>query len=272
MGDVNEIFYVLYALGFSILLGCGGGIVASYEDERVVRMIQIYADGADVSEIRRLAPDDRIAGFTTNPTLAKQSGVTDYQEFIKMALDAAGGKPVSIEVLADDLDGMARQARVIVVQGVNAVVKIPVMNSHGSPTYDLIVELAREGIQLNVTAVFTVEQVQKIGRALRLASTSASAIVSVFAGRIADAWVDPVAHVRACRFALYHGWPSAQMLWASPRQSYDVMLAESAGCDIITLTPALIAKMSVAGTDLHEYSRQTAEMFHKDALAAGYQL
>lgn len=245
--------------------------------------IKLFADGADLDAIRRLAADPRIAGFTTNPTLVRRAGHPRYRAFITEALRTARSKPVSVEVLHDDEENLLREARGIVALGKNAVVKVPVVDSRGQALAGAIAILASEGVPLNVTAVFTVEQVQEVGRALsggkpgrRRINTSqgppAPAIVSVFAGRIADAGVDPLAHVTACREVLREACPRAEMLWASPRQVYDVALAERAGCEVITMTPDLIDKMVLRGKDLAEYSRETAAQFARDAQEAGYEL
>lgn len=254
-------------------------------------MIKIFADGANLGQIRELADDPQIAGFTTNPSLARKAGVTRYRAFAEQALRAARGKPVSIEVLSDDFAEMGRQARGIVALGKNAFVKIPVTDSTGKSSAALITELAADGIPLNVTAVFTPEQVKKVGVALSGVQPSrpvfesrkyskqhqandlgVPAIVSVFAGRIADAGVDPLVHVATCRKVLREACPRAEMLWASPRQVYDVVLAAKAGCEVITLSPDLIAKLALCGKDLAEYSRETVFAFVADARAAGYEL
>lgn len=231
-------------------------------------MIKVFADCADWREINTLARDDRVEGFTTNPSLARAAGVTNYREFIADALRMAQGKPISIEVLSDDFTEMHEQAVAIARMSPAAVVKIPVINSEGKSSTGLIEYLAAEGVRLNVTAVFTEEQVVRVGNALAH-GRAVSPIVSVFAGRIADAGVDPLVHVSDCRHILARVYPEASMLWASARQVYDVELAECAGCEIITLTPPLIAKLSLRGRDLTEYSRETVAAFARDARLAG---
>lgn len=233
-------------------------------------MIKIFADGADILEIERLAADPHVAGFTTNPTLLRKAGVAHYREFGKWALSVAKGKPVSLEVFSDDLDEMGRQAEEIASWGPNAFVKVPVTNTEGHSTNDVITGLSRKGVRLNVTAVFTKEQVTTVGRALSVGV--GAAIVSVFAGRVADAGVDPLDHMARCHYILKTECSRAELLWASPRQVYDVILAERAKCEIITMTPELIAKMANFGKDLTEYSRETVTMFYRDAQAAGYKL
>lgn len=230
--------------------------------------VEVYVDGADLNQIRTFARDPRIAGVTTNPTLARAAGVTHYRDFCERALAAADGKPVSLEVLADDLPEMERQAELLAGLGSNAVVKIPVMTTSGVSTAPIIAALATRGVPLNITAVFTVKQVFAVGQALG----DAGGIVSVFAGRIADTGRNPRTVVTLCRDQLRIYCPHARMLWASPRQVYDVVLAERAGCEIITMTPSLIAKIALRGKDLDEYSRETVEMFARDAREAGFEL
>lgn len=235
-------------------------------------MIKIYADGADLKTMTAMAQDERIDGFTTNPSLARKAGVGNYLEFCGQALRAAGSKPVSLEVLADEPSEMLRQGRLLSGLAHNAVVKIPVVNSHGELTLEIIGDLARAGVSLNVTAVFTRYQVAAVAGVLRSSQSEHPPIVSLFAGRVADAGVDPLKHVRSCCMLLEEVCPHAEMLWASPRQLYDMLLAERAGCGIITMTSDLIGKLHLIGKDLKEYSRETSEMFHRDAQAAGFVL
>lgn len=228
--------------------------------------IKVFLDSADLRAMR----SSSAAGFTTNPTLMRKAGVEHYRAFGRKALEIAGDRPVSLEVLSDDFNEMERQAREISSWGKNAYVKIPVVNSRGDPAALVLTHLAAAGVNLNVTAVFTEQQVREAGRAL--AAGRGGAIVSVFAGRIADAGVDPLQHVKKCRTALRRACPRAEMLWASTRQAYDRFLAEEAGCEIVTMTPDLFAKLGLAGRDLGEFSRATVEMFLRDAEAAGYAL
>lgn len=232
--------------------------------------ISIFADGAELPMMEVLARDPRIAGFTTNPTLARRAGVSHYSDFCMSALDVAAGKPVSLEVLADDLPGMLRQAYLLAEMGSNAVVKIPVVTSSGLSTAPIISALAADGVPLNITAVFTPMQVAVVGHAL--SAGSQAAIVSVFAGRISDAGVEPLAQVHACAVMLRGHCSRASLLWASPRQAYDFTLAQHAGCDIITMAPDLIDKLALRGKDLTDYSRETVAMFHRDAQAAQFEL
>jgi len=231
--------------------------------------IKIYADGADLLAMRALADDPLIEGFTTNPSLMRRAGVGDYAAFAREALAIAGGRPVSFEVLADDFGEMRRQAEVIAGWGDAAYVKIPVIDSRGNSAALLIASLLKAGIKVNVTAVFTHAQVAELMRAV---PTHASPlIISVFAGRISDAGRNPLGEVVLCAWEAGRSNSGAvEMLWASPRQVYDVKMAARAGCSIITMTPDLIAKLPLIGKDLNEFSRETVEMFARDAQAAGY--
>ena len=226
-------------------------------------MVAIYADGADLKQMKALAENERIAGFTTNPSLCLKAGVTDYREFCQAVLDIAGDLPVSFEVFADEFDEMERQAREIQSLGENVYVKIPVTNTRAEPSYDLIYRLAKAGINVNVTAVFTPQQVRFSVDAL-----DGTGILSVFAGRIADCGSDPERIMRSARAKI--GAEGTLLLWASAREVYNVKQAEDCGCDIITLSPDLIAKLSGVGRSLAEYSLETVRQFHSDA--AGYSL
>lgn len=228
--------------------------------------IKVFADGADFEAIAKLAEQPLIKGFTTNPTLMRKAGVSDYRAFAHAVLGVVPDKPVSFEVFADDFAGMRDQATEIARWGPNVNVKIPVTNTKGASTASLIRELARRGVALNVTAVFTPEQVRAVADAL---DPGVPAIVSVFAGRIADTGRDPVPIMRASKAALA-GRPKAELLWASPRELLNVFHAQEAGADIITMTPDMLAKLKGVGKDLAAFSRETVEMFHRDAQAAAY--
>ena len=231
------------------------------------RTIKIYADGADLETIERLAEDDLISGFTTNPSLARAAGVTDYRRFASDVLVVADGKPVSLEVFADDPDGIRNQARILSGFGDNAVIKVPVTNTRGDSMSEVVADLSSEGITVNVTAVFTRRQLGEIMDARR---DDRYMIISVFAGRVADTGIDPRGHLSG--FAAATVLTAIDLLWASPRQIHDVVAAERAGCDIITLTPDLLGKLPLIGKDLDEYSLETVRMFYEDAQAAGYHL
>ncbi len=229
--------------------------------------IKIFADGADTASILRLAKAPLIKGFTTNPTLMRKSGVTDYEAFSRSLLRAIPEKPISFEVISDEQEKMKRQALKIASWGKNVNVKIPVTNSLGLPCYGLIHELSHTGVMINVTAVFTLDQVRSVCRAL---AGGAPAIISVFAGRIADCGRDPIPHMKEALRICRDIDPKIELLWASPREALNIMHAEESGADIITLTPDLLQKMKLFGKDLEAFSRETVLMFKNDGEKAGY--
>lgn len=231
--------------------------------------VKLFLDSADLAIIREFAPRPDIAGATTNPSLARKAGVTDYLAFCKDAAHAMGAKPISFEVFADDAAGMLRQAKTLAAVGPNVYVKIPITNTEGQPTTDVIRELAHEGVKVNVTAVFTHAQAWAAMGALK---GGAPSILSMFAGRIADAGVDPVPHVAACVSMAKEFGPSIEVLWASPREILNVVHAGQAGCAIITMTPDLLKKLSNFGKDLRLYSLETVRMLTGDAVASGFRL
>lgn len=228
--------------------------------------VKIFADGADLEKIRQLAKVPWIKGLTTNPTLMRKSGISDYCGFAKQVLSEVTDKPVSFEVFADDLPTMEAQGREIGAWAPNVNVKIPVTNTKGEITGPVIRALAKAGIQVNVTAVFTLEQVRNIAEVLL---PDVGAIVSLFAGRLADTGVDPLPVMRDAKAAL-KDHPKAELLWASPREVLNVVHAEQAGADIITVTPDILAKLSLFGKSADQFSLETVEMFHNDAQSAGY--
>jgi len=230
--------------------------------------IKLFADGADIAGIERLAADPRIKGFTTNPTLMRAAGVSDYRGFARDVLNLVPNRPVCFEVFADDLVTMGDQAREIASWGRNIYVKVPVSTTRGEFCGPVIAALSRKGVRLNVTAVMTIEQVVQVRDSL---ADGTPAIVSVFAGRIADTGRDPVPHM-AHAAALLHERSELELLWASPRELLNIFHADAAGCQIITLTAELIKKLSVIGYDLDCYSRETVTMFRNDALAARYEI
>jgi len=230
--------------------------------------IKLFADGANLTEIEALYSDPRIAGFTTNPTLMRKAGVRDYCNFARKVLEIVPDRPVSFEVFADDLDEMQAQARIIASWGKNINVKVPVTNTKGVSLARIIRSLSDDGIALNVTAIMTVDQVRDVAAAL---NPDVPAIVSVFAGRIADTGVDPVPHMIACRGCL-EARPKAELLWASPRELLNVFHAQEAGCHIITATPDILAKLALLGKDLAQYSLETVRMFHRDAAESGFSI
>ena len=238
---------------------------------------KIFADTADLAGMRALADHPRVAGFTTNPTLMRKAGVTDYRAFAKEALAIAGGRPISFEIVGDDAVEISRQAREIAGWGDAAYVKIPITTTRGYSNCALVRDLSSEGVKVNVTAVFTYDQVRGVIDALHYypvphGAQRTPAVISVFAGRIYDAGMDAAVFMQGYRSILDRCGSHAQLLWASPRQVYDVVLAERAGADIITMPPELIAKLPMLGKDLAEFSRETVQMFFNDAQAAGYRL
>jgi len=239
--------------------------MTSYSNMR----IKLFADGADLEAIARLAGDPKIKGFTTNPTLMRKSGVTDYEKFSREILKVVTEKPISFEVLSDELGEIRLQARKVASWGSNVNVKVPVVNSVGISNIPAIRELSSEGIKINVTAVFSLMQVFSACQALK---DGAPSIVSVFAGRIADAGRDPIPHMKAASAICREASPRIELLWASPRESLNIIHAEEAGADIITVTPDLLSKMKLFGKDLEEFSRETSLMFKNDGEKAGYVL
>ena len=230
--------------------------------------IQLFADGADIKAMTDLYKGGRVKGFTTNPTLMRKAGVDDYEAFARRVLTAVPDRPVSLEVFADDFAEMLRQARVIATWGPNVNVKIPVTNTAREFSGPVIRQLSHEGIALNVTALLTVDQVRQVAECL---APETPAIVSLFAGRVADTGVDPVPLMRAAREALAPR-PQAELLWASPRELLNVFQADEVGCHIITATNDILAKLPLVGKDLDDYSLETVAMFRRDALAAGYEI
>ena len=230
--------------------------------------VKVFADGADLEAINRLSADPMIQGFTTNPTLMRKAGVTDYEVFARAALDLVGGRPISFEVFTDDFDEMAREARILAELGKSVYVKIPVTDTQGNSSAELVRTLSGEGIKLNVTGLFTQRQVEEISEAL---ADGVPACISLFAGRIADAGVDPVPAVEAAVAAIADR-PEQELIWASPREVLNVVQADRAGCHIITVTHDLLGKLKLLGKDLDEFSLDTVRMFHRDAMDAGYRL
>ena len=234
----------------------------------VAPTIKIFADCADYPSIVALSEHLAVDGFTTNPTLMRKAGVSDYEFSARKIIEAVPDKAISFEVLADDFPTMIAQARIISSWGPNVYVKIPVTNTKGEFAGEVIEALSTEGIKLNITAVMSTHQVCGIAAAL---DYSAHAIVSVFAGRIADTGRNPCPLMQACK-AIIEIIPKAELLWASSRELLNVFQAQEAGCDIITLSPDLIEKLPLIGKDLTEYSRETVQQFHQDAMAAGFSI
>ena len=230
--------------------------------------VKLYADGADRKGMLEMYEQPYIQGFTTNPTLMKKAGVTDYEEFARDILRAIPDRPISLEVFADEFDEMERQALEIATWGSNVYVKIPVSNTRQQPSHELIERLSEQDVQLNITAILTLDQVREVATAV---GNGPGCIVSVFAGRIADTGVDPVPVMKEA-LGILQPAPRAELLWASPREVLNIYQADAIGCHIITATNDLLRKLSLAGKDLSEYSLETVRMFYNDAQNAGYQL
>ncbi len=228
--------------------------------------VKIFADGADFDGIVKLSGNPLVKGFTTNPSLARKAGVTDYEAFGRKVLAAVPNRPVSLEVFADDFDEMARQARAIATWGPNVNVKIPVTNTRKEFSGELIRELSHDGVVINVTAILTLDQVRRVAACL---APNTPAIVSVFAGRIADTGVDPVPLMSEAVKILKQR-PKAELIWASPRELLNIFQADTIGCHIITVTNDILNKLSLVDKDLEAYSLETVEMFRRDAVAADF--
>jgi transaldolase len=231
--------------------------------------VKLYADGADEAGILSLNQNPLIQGMTTNPTLMRKAGVKDYETFAKEVLRSVTAKPISFEVFSDEFAEMKRQGLKINGWAKNVYVKIPITNSRGESSLPLIKELAGAGVRLNVTAILTVEQVKGVAAAL---NPQAPAVVSIFAGRIADTGVDPVAIMTESRKVLA-GLPHAELLWASVREVLNIFQADACGCHIVTVPHDILGKaQKMVGTDLGALSLDTVKMFAQDAAAAGFTL
>jgi transaldolase len=229
---------------------------------------KIFADGADLDGILRLAEDPRIKGFTTNPTLMWKAGLTDYEQFGRLLLERITEHPISFEVFADDAAEMRRQAELIATWGENVYVKIPITTTDGTSMAPLARDLSHEGVQVNVTAMFTQRQVEEITEAV---AGGAPSYQSVFAGRIADAGIDPLPIMRQALETMAAA-PESELIWASPREVLNLVQADSIGCHIITMTHDLLKKLGSLGKDLDQFSLETVQMFHQDAVTAGFEL
>ncbi|MGC1963302.1 MAG: transaldolase [Candidatus Sulfotelmatobacter sp.] len=230
--------------------------------------VQVFADGADKASMLELYRQPYIKGFTTNPTLMRKAGVTDYERFAREILQQIPDRPISFEVFADDEGQMERQARRIARWAANVYVKIPVTNTRREPMYELVRRLSAEGIQVNATAVLALDQVGHLARALR---GGAPSYISVFAGRVADTGLDPVPLMKSA-LELMAPEPNSQLVWASPRELLNIFQADEIGCHIITVTSDVLKKVTLIGKDLHDYSLETVQMFHNDAAHSGYTL
>jgi len=230
--------------------------------------VKIFADGADKAGMLEMYAKPYIKGLTTNPTLMRKAGLTDYRAFAKDILKVIPDKPISFEVFSDEFADMERQAMEIAGWGNSVYVKIPVTNTKREPSYDLVRKLAKRKVKINVTAIMTLAQVRDVVAALDPATPS---YVSVFAGRIADTGRDPVPHM-AEAVKLLKVNPKAELIWASPRELLNIFQADAIGCHIITVTNDILKKLSLVGFDLDDYSLDTVKMFYNDAVAAGFKL
>ena len=230
--------------------------------------VQIFADGADKAGMLEMYAKPFIKGFTTNPTLMRKAGIPEYEAFAREILAAIPDRPISFEVFADDFAEMERQARRITTWGKHVSVKIPITNTKRESSIPLVRKLSHEGIALNVTAMFTLEQVQAVVDAVR---GGAPCYVSVFAGRIADTGADPVPLMAEAVKRLQSA-PNTELIWASPRELLNIMQADDIGCHVITVTNDILKKLSLVGKDLDGYSLETVKMFYEDGKAAGYKL
>jgi transaldolase len=230
--------------------------------------VKIFADGADMDGILALYRNPQIAGFTTNPTLMQKSGISDYEKFSREMLEHIPDRPISFEVFSDEFDEMERQARKIASWGKNVYVKIPVTNTRRESAAELVQRLAAEGVQLNVTALMTLEQVSWVSKAL---ADHAPSYISVFAGRIADTGRDPMPLMKAA-VEIMASYKTQELIWASPRELLNIFHADEIGCHVITVTHDILKKLALVGKDLDEYSLDTVKMFHSDAQKAGFKL
>lgn len=230
--------------------------------------VKLFADGADKAGMLEMYRKPFVKGFTTNPTLMRKAGVSDYRGFAEEVLAAIPDRPISFEVFSDDFDEMERHAKEIATWGDNVYVKIPVTNTKREPAYALVKRLSHAGVKVNVTAMMTLDQVWHVAESLR---GGAPSCVSVFAGRIADTGFDPVP-LMAEAVRILKDVPTAELIWASPRELLNVFQADSVGCHIITATNDILKKLDLIGKDLAEYSLDTVKMFYNDASQAGYKL
>jgi transaldolase len=230
--------------------------------------IKLFADGADRAGMLEMYGDPRITGFTTNPTLMRKAGITDYHAFARDILTAIPDRPISFEVFSDEFDEMERQAMTIASWGEHVYVKIPITNTRRESAVPLISRLTRAGVKLNVTALLTLAQVRDVCHAV---AGHAPTVVSVFAGRIADTGRDPVPLMTAAREFTRLG-SNMELLWASPRELLNIFQADAMGCDIITATNDILKKLALVGKDLDAFSLETVQMFRDDAVKAAFAL
>lgn len=230
--------------------------------------VKIFADGADKSTMLEMYAKSHIHGLTTNPTLMRKSGITDYKKFCLDILQSIKDKPLSFEVFSDDFKEMERQALEIASWGDNVYVKIPITNTKKETCYDLVNTLSHQGVKLNVTALMTLDQVQHVVNNL---NADIASYISIFAGRIADTGRDPIPIMKEA-LNLMKAQPMSELIWASPRELLNIFQAHDIGCHIITVTPDILKKLDLIGYDLEEYSLDTVKMFYNDAVVAGFKL
>jgi transaldolase len=231
--------------------------------------IKLFADGADLQSIIKLSKESQIKGFTTNPTLMRKAGVQDYTAFAKEALSVIKDKPISFEVFSDELNEMEEQARKIASWGDNVYVKIPITNTKSESTFPIIKSLSHSGVKVNVTGVFTLDQTAKAAGALMGGSPS---VISIFAGRIADTGRNPSPIMKNALDMCVKMEPNIELLWASPRELYNIIEADQVGCHIITVAHDILNKLNLLDKNLTLFSLETVQMFYNDAKKAGYTL
>jgi transaldolase len=229
---------------------------------------RIFADGADLNSIIEMNKNPIISGFTTNPTLMRKAGVNDYKNFAMEALSIVGDKPISFEVISDEFNEMESQALEINSWGKNVIVKIPITNTKQEISTELIKRLSASGVKINVTAVFTIDQMIKV---LPYMTSSQSGYISIFAGRIADAGIDPLP-IMAEAVRILADYPHIELIWASPREVFNIVQADQIKCNIITATDDILKKLNLLGKDLSEFSLETVKMFFNDAASAGFNI
>jgi transaldolase len=230
--------------------------------------VKIFADGADVKVIAELSKNPFVKGFTTNPSLMRKAGVSDYRAFALEAIRIVGTRPISLEVFSDEVAEMEKQALEIASWGNNVYVKIPVTTTRGEFTGQLIQRLAQKGVQLNITALLTLTQVKEV---LRCLSPKTNSYVSVFAGRVADTGRDPLP-LMAQSVKLLRSNPKAELIWASTRELLNIFQADAVHCHVITVTHDVLAKLPLVGKDLAEHSLDTVKLFYQDAVSAGFRI
>ena len=230
--------------------------------------ISIFADGANVEEMKKAYNLGIVKGFTTNPTLMRKAGVVDYKQFAKEVLKEIVDLPISFEVFSDEFDLMEKEAREIFSWGENVNIKIPITNTKGKSSIPLIEKLSKEGIPLNVTAILTKKQIRGLAKTI---SKDSKVIISIFAGRIADTGTDPIPYMEEA-VELFRGHKNVEILWASPRELLNIFQAEECGCHIITVINDILKKNPMVGKDLEELSLETVKMFYNDANNAGYKI